>query len=79
MEKLPHYNFSWTVSHQNFGRGYGPVGRQTNTYLLVPIQSQMNPIHILPSYFFKLIGEILLEDYRPIVERKFARLTRELC
>jgi hypothetical protein len=31
MEKLPHYNFSWTVSLQNFGRGYGPVARQTNT------------------------------------------------
>jgi hypothetical protein len=33
MEKLPHYNFSWTVSLQNrtqFGRGYGPVARQTN-------------------------------------------------
>jgi hypothetical protein len=31
MEKLPHYNFSWTVSLQNwtqFGRGYGPVARQ---------------------------------------------------
>jgi hypothetical protein len=34
MEKLPHYNFSWTVSLQNFGRGYGFVARQTNTYLL---------------------------------------------
>jgi hypothetical protein len=31
MEKLPHNNFSWTVSLQNFGRGYGPVARQTNT------------------------------------------------
>jgi hypothetical protein len=31
MEKLSHYNFSWTVSLQNFGRGYGPVARQTNT------------------------------------------------
>jgi hypothetical protein len=31
MEKLPHYNFSWTVSLQNFGRGYGPVARQINT------------------------------------------------
>jgi hypothetical protein len=41
MEKLPHYNFSWTVSLQKtekhiiertqFGRGYGPVVRQTNT------------------------------------------------
>jgi hypothetical protein len=31
MEKLPYYNFSWTVSLQNFGRGYGPVARQTNT------------------------------------------------
>jgi hypothetical protein len=31
MEKLPHYNFSWIVSLQNFGRGYGPVARQTNT------------------------------------------------
>jgi hypothetical protein len=33
MEKLPHYNFSRTVSLQNwtkFGRGYGPVARQTN-------------------------------------------------
>jgi hypothetical protein len=33
MEKLPHYNFSCTVSLQNwtqFGRGYGPVARQTN-------------------------------------------------
>jgi hypothetical protein len=33
MEKLPHYNFSWTASLQNwtqFGRGYGPVARQTN-------------------------------------------------
>jgi hypothetical protein len=30
MEKLPHYNFSWTVSLQNFGRGYGPVARQTS-------------------------------------------------
>jgi hypothetical protein len=32
MEKLPHCNFSWTVSLQNwtqFGRGYGPVARQT--------------------------------------------------
>jgi hypothetical protein len=32
MEKLPHYNFSWAVSLQNwtwFGRGYGPVARQT--------------------------------------------------
>jgi hypothetical protein len=28
MEKLPHYNFSWTVSLQNFGRGYGPVARR---------------------------------------------------
>jgi hypothetical protein len=31
MGKLPHYNFSWIVSLQNFGRGYGPVARQTNT------------------------------------------------
>jgi hypothetical protein len=31
MEKLPHYNFSWTVSLQNFGRGYGPVVREINT------------------------------------------------
>jgi hypothetical protein len=31
MEKLPHYNFSWTVSLQNFGKGYGPVARQINT------------------------------------------------
>jgi hypothetical protein len=32
MEKLPNYNFSWTVSLQKqFGRGYGPVARQTNT------------------------------------------------
>jgi hypothetical protein len=31
MKKLPHYNFSWTVSLQNFGRGYGPVARQINT------------------------------------------------
>jgi hypothetical protein len=31
MEKLPHHKFSWTVSLQNFGRGYGPVARQTNT------------------------------------------------
>jgi hypothetical protein len=31
MEKLPHYNFSWIVSLQNFGRDYGPVARQTNT------------------------------------------------
>jgi hypothetical protein len=31
MEKLPHYNFSCTVSVQNFGRGYGPVARQINT------------------------------------------------
>jgi hypothetical protein len=35
MEKLPHYNFSWIVSLQNretqFGRGYEPVPRQTNT------------------------------------------------
>jgi hypothetical protein len=31
MEKLPHYNFSWAVSLQNFGRGYGPVSRQTNS------------------------------------------------
>jgi hypothetical protein len=34
MEKLPHYNFSWTVSLQNFGRGYGPVARQINTWTL---------------------------------------------
>jgi hypothetical protein len=31
MEKLPHYYFSWTVSFQKFGRGYGPVARQTTT------------------------------------------------
>jgi hypothetical protein len=31
MEKLPYYNFSWRVSLQNFGRGYGPVARQINT------------------------------------------------
>jgi hypothetical protein len=31
MEKLPHCNFFWTVAFQNFGRGYGPVARQTNT------------------------------------------------
>jgi hypothetical protein len=46
MEKLPHYNFSWTVSLQKicemlcleissrrtqFERGYGPVASQTNT------------------------------------------------
>jgi hypothetical protein len=31
MEKLPHYNFSWTLSLQNFGRDYGPVARQINT------------------------------------------------
>jgi hypothetical protein len=35
MEKLPHYYFSWKVSLQKqrtqFGRGYGPVARQTNT------------------------------------------------
>jgi hypothetical protein len=34
MEKLPHYNFSWTVSKNRetqVGRGYGPVARQTNT------------------------------------------------
>jgi hypothetical protein len=30
MEKL-HYKFSWTVSPQNVGRGYGPVARQINT------------------------------------------------
>jgi hypothetical protein len=32
MEKLPHYNFSWTALSKNretqFGRGYGPVARQ---------------------------------------------------
>jgi hypothetical protein len=35
MEKLPHYNFSWQSLSKNretqFGRGYGPVARQTNT------------------------------------------------
>jgi hypothetical protein len=36
MKKLPYYNFSWTVSlsknrETQFGRGYGPVARQTNT------------------------------------------------
>jgi hypothetical protein len=35
MEKLLHYNFSWTASLQKqetqFGRDYGPVARQTNT------------------------------------------------
>jgi hypothetical protein len=36
VEKLPHYYFSWTVSlsknrETQFGRGYGPVARQTNT------------------------------------------------
>jgi hypothetical protein len=41
MEKLPHYNFSWTVSLQNretqFGRGYGPVARQTNRRRRLPL------------------------------------------
>jgi hypothetical protein len=36
MEKLPHYNFSWIVSlsknrETQFGRGYEPVARQTNS------------------------------------------------
>jgi hypothetical protein len=41
MEKRPHYNFSWNVSIQNFGRGYGPVARQTNTW------TWMYPVHFI--------------------------------
>jgi hypothetical protein len=33
MEKLPHYYFSWMVFTRKFGRGYGPVVRQTTEWM----------------------------------------------